>query len=434
MDGIAEKFIMDKFKILALSLNKDEDKIQQDLLVLFKSKESMDRFAKTNQLLVSFNKFPIAVVRVDKQKFAEIRNSPDVGAIEPDDVFFVQLNEVSKIVKTKIIANSFFGFSGKNVVVGLVDTGLDKEHPDLRGQIISCENFTDETDDDEVGHGTAVAGIICGTGKASDEAFKGMAPDAKLIMYKLFGKSGTCHFSDFVFCLEEIIADKDKQLPEIICLPFTSPIFGFKSVIMEKYLEYLENLGIILITCAGNFGPDPNSLGYPATSDHVICVGSYNENWNPAFFSSRGTKEWPNSPDLILNGSNIITPAANSTNLGKPYKANNYYSINTGTSLSAGIMTGICAVIKEAFPKITPKEIKEDVLKYCYRISDVDSAEGKGTFDLSTYFAEKKMIIKKPMPFSLLAKNGLKIGVYTMSLLVILLVIIEYYLKVNRGI
>jgi subtilisin family serine protease len=79
------------------------------------------------------------------------------------------------------------GYDGTGVTVGLLDSGADRNHPDLAGQIVASMNFTEgeEPDEDLEGHGTHVASTILGTGAASDGRYKGVAPGAKLLAGKV---------------------------------------------------------------------------------------------------------------------------------------------------------------------------------------------------------------------------------------------------------
>ena len=425
--------IDDNIKAFILQRYEISSEPTQDLLILYRSNETLNEYKKKGLVKFQFNNYPISLSNVNKEQFLALYDDPDIESIEPDELFYLQLNEVSRLVKSSYIHNSFFGFSGKGVLIGLIDSGIDESHPDLANQLIGIHNFTEETNKDFIGHGTAIAGAICGNGNASKGKFKGIALDAKLVLYKLFDKTGTCHFSEFIVCLEEIITDFSSQQIDLLCLPFINPIPSFKSQIIERYLQELNKLGIAIIAAAGNFGPDPNSLGYPATSNWVISIGSYDDRIQPAFFSSRGFSSWPKSPDLIMKGTNIITIKAYYVDFGVEYNPNPNYTIVSGSSISAGIMTGICAIIKEAFPLIKPNELKEEILKHCYRVSNNDKAEGKGTFDLQTYFLNKNMVINNPIPYSILLKSAMKISIYFICALTFLLFLIEYILEKNRG-
>lgn len=79
------------------------------------------------------------------------------------------------------------GLDGTGVRVAVIDTGIDAEHPDLADRIVAQENFTEGEEDDRdlVGHGTHVAGIVAGSGAASDGRFQGVAPGAELLDAKV---------------------------------------------------------------------------------------------------------------------------------------------------------------------------------------------------------------------------------------------------------
>ena len=96
------------------------------------------------------------------------------------------------------------GIDGRGVTVAVLDSGIDKNHPDLIGKVIAEKNFlTDEvTADDLLGHGTMVAGIIAGSGNASDGKYKGIAPGAKLLNVKVIDSKGDGKVSDIIAGIE----------------------------------------------------------------------------------------------------------------------------------------------------------------------------------------------------------------------------------------
>ncbi|TPW17490.1 MAG: peptidase S8 and S53 subtilisin kexin sedolisin, partial [Elusimicrobia bacterium] len=70
------------------------------------------------------------------------------------------------------------GMQGEGTVVGIIDSGIDASHPDLKDRILDYADFTEEGKKDGIGHGTHVAGSVGGSGAASDGQYKGMAPAA----------------------------------------------------------------------------------------------------------------------------------------------------------------------------------------------------------------------------------------------------------------
>ena len=96
------------------------------------------------------------------------------------------------------------GIDGQGITVAVLDSGIDKNHPDLIGKVVAEKNFLEDeiTADDLLGHGTMVAGIIAGSGAASNGKYKGIAPGAKLISVKVIDGKGDGKVSDIIAGIE----------------------------------------------------------------------------------------------------------------------------------------------------------------------------------------------------------------------------------------
>ena len=92
----------------------------------------------------------------------------------------ILVNDSGPFIGTSIPYQS--GYDGSGIIISIIDTGIDLNHPDLDGQIIGGYDFVDndEMPEDINGHGTQVAGII-----ASNGNLKGIAPNSKILMYKV---------------------------------------------------------------------------------------------------------------------------------------------------------------------------------------------------------------------------------------------------------
>src|SRR5699024_10634222 len=100
------------------------------------------------------------------------------------------------------------GFDGAGTTVAVLDSGIDKEHLDLKDNIEKEKNFSaDDTASDLHGHGTHVASIIAGTRAASDGLRKGVAPGASLLNAKVMGKDGKGMESDIIAGMEWAAAE-----------------------------------------------------------------------------------------------------------------------------------------------------------------------------------------------------------------------------------
>ncbi|MDP3792756.1 MAG: S8 family serine peptidase, partial [bacterium] len=130
---------------------------------------------------------------------------------------------------------------GAGVKVAILDTGVAISHPDLKGQVIICNDFTG-TDpfvknscDDKNGHGTQVAGIVAANGGSESKGMFGVAPEAKLIVYKVCANDGTC-FSDDVASAIRRAVDAEAN---IIVLSFGSDIVS--SIINDAVVYATDN-------------------------------------------------------------------------------------------------------------------------------------------------------------------------------------------------
>ena len=163
--------------------------------------------------------------------------------------------------------------TGKGIKVGVIDTGIDYNHPDLKNNyhggfdLVDGDNDPMETKgqaDLQTFHGTHVAGIIAADGK-----LKGVAPDAEIIAYRALGPGGVGTSEQVIAAIEQAIKDK----VDIINLSLGNTINGPDwptSIALDKAVEK----GIIAVTSSGNSGPEVWTVGSPGTSSKAISVGA----------------------------------------------------------------------------------------------------------------------------------------------------------------
>ncbi len=163
--------------------------------------------------------------------------------------------------------------TGKGVKIGVIDTGVDYSHRDLKGNYRGGRDVVDgDTDPMETKglfgqntlHGTHVAGIIAANGQ-----MKGVAPGASIYAYRALGPGGSGTSEQIIAAIERAIADK----VDIINLSLGTNVNGPDlplSLALNKAVEH----GITAVTSSGNSGPNIWTVGTPGTASKAISVGA----------------------------------------------------------------------------------------------------------------------------------------------------------------
>lgn len=255
-----------------------------------------------------------------------------------------------------------FERSGKNVTIAVFDTGIDSTHPELHGKIVESYSFdvkhwealpTSPQDTD--GHGTHVAGLICGKNV-------GVAPEAKLISSLILPR-GVGNLSNFIQALEWAATRPDVQIVNI-----SASIRGCLNQ-MSDLVEDLLTVGLLPVCAVGNDGR--NITCSPGNYKSVVSVGATNRNDRIASFSSSGTLVIDNHqyqvPYLVAPGEAVYSSV-----IGGGYEAWN------GTSIATSIVSGIAALIIEKYPDITVPELREELFSSCKDLGELKERQGQG--------------------------------------------------------
>lgn len=163
--------------------------------------------------------------------------------------------------------------TGKGVTIGVIDTGIDYDHPDLRRNFAGGHDLVDGDEDPMetkgVGlrstlHGTHVAGIIAANGR-----MRGMAPEAKIIAYRALGPGGSGTTEQVIAAIDEAIKDK----VDILNLSLGNDVNG-PDLPISLALNKAVDSGITAVTSSGNSGPNRWTVGSPGTASKAISVGA----------------------------------------------------------------------------------------------------------------------------------------------------------------
>ncbi len=248
------------------------------------------------------------------------------------------------------------GYSGKDVKICVVDTGVELSHPDLAHLQVYFKDFLLNSevpiDHDKQFHGTMVVGILGAKGKV----VSGIVPDAELSIASALGSYSNSGNEDIVsnaikWCVDERKAD-------ILSLSLggaqniESPLEG-QTI---QSVEYALSKGVFVVAAAGNDGGanDDGRVAAPANVPLVISVGALKQNGELWEYSSRGDplagpndapRESPDEkPEVVAPGANIVS----TWNVDS-------YSQSSGTSDATVYVSGALALILEANPNLRPK-------------------------------------------------------------------------------
>ncbi|MDA0788712.1 MAG: S8 family serine peptidase [Proteobacteria bacterium] len=221
--------------------------------------------------------------------------------------------------------------TGKDIVVGVIDTGMDRQHPELRGRVIYSRNHVDHDQDrfDTDEHGTAVAGIIGSTAN-NEVGIVGVAPDVKLMSFKSCWHDRTSrHATCDSVSLMKALMDAIDQQPDILNLSLSGP----DDPLIRRLLRLASDRGIVLLGAKD----DKRYRSFPASMPEVIAVGaSLDEPFPDGGYG------------ILAPGTDVLTTTPGAT-----------YAFKSGSSMATAYVSGIAALIKERQPELNGRQIEE---------------------------------------------------------------------------
>jgi subtilisin family serine protease len=323
---------------------------------------------------------PYLVGEVDYSAVGALAADPNVLSVQADQR--VQPADVESNAQIGAdMAQSKYGETGAGVNVGLIDTGIDLNHPDLSTAMIAGHRFlnqgaiSDADVQDDQGHGTEVAAVITSDGYLAP---LGVAPDAKLVVVKAMSKTGGW-ISDVVSGLDWIVTNNaglsspvrfvNLSLVVSGALPTQCPCSLSAYEALTDAIDTAAAHGVLCVAATGNDGA--SVLRYPACLSTVISVGSTFDQAYPYVPNAAG--DYPTTGTFRATGGstfadcNHVTPVVadqlacfSNRSTCMDFVAPGYCittallgsttaNINTyGTSLSAAQVTGVLALLQGA--------------------------------------------------------------------------------------
>ncbi|MFC9425022.1 type VII secretion-associated serine protease mycosin [Streptomyces sp. NPDC056987] len=267
---------------------------------------------------------------------------------------------------------------GTGVTVAVLDTGVDGTHPDLAGQVLPGKDLIGfgarSGDRSWARHGTAMAGIIAGRGHGSGRAdgVLGIAPESKILPVRVIlegsdparakaraSKGGA---------LAEGIRWAADQGADVINLSLGDDSeSAHPEPAEDAAVQYALSRGAVVVASAGNGGEKGDHVSYPAAYPGVIAVTAVDEYGTHASFSTRRWYATVSAP-----GVDVV--------IADPDRR--YYE-GWGTSAAAAFVSGAVALIRSAYPDLTPAQIKKLVADTARDAptSGRDDARGYGFID-----------------------------------------------------
>ncbi len=270
----------------------------------------------------------------------------------------------------------------KDIVIAVIDTGVDYRHEDLKeniwknerecngikgvdddgnGYVDDCYGWNAVSDNpdpmDDNGHGTHVSGIAAGDGN-NGKGIAGVSWNSKILPLKFMDSSGRGNLSDAIECIEYIV----KNIQKGVNIKVVNASWGGyqKSSSLKEAIEKLKEEDVLFVSAAGN---DKNNNDekpyYPASYriDNIIAVAATDKDDNLASFSNYGK----NSVDVAAPGVDILST----------YPDNNYRYMS-GTSMATPFVSGIAAVLWSENKGYSYRDIKSLIEKNGDKLVSLD--------------------------------------------------------------
>lgn len=385
--------------IAVSELKKYSEKSQQEVLSVLKSAERNNDATdvRCHWLVNAIN------CKVTRDVIYELSAHPDVAAIALDEQHLLFTEVTSRSTEpersmtqniTHVNADDVWdlGYTGKGVVVAMLDTGANTDHVDLKDNLWdggeeypnhgynTYSNSHDVSDGFE--HGTHCAGIICGNGTSGTQT--GIAPDATLMVVKVVADDGSGGASTICAGMEFALEHGADVLNMSLGIPSIIASSATREMLREACVNTME-AGVVAAIAVGNDGqlqityPVPNSVRIPAgcpppwihpdqeanTGGLSCCIAvaavDYNDERAP--FSSVGPYTWqttsyadyPYDPGIGLIRPDVCAPGVSIESCDP--KSNTGHILMDGTSQAAPCVAGIIALMLDKNPDLTPEQI-----------------------------------------------------------------------------
>lgn len=286
------------------------------------------------------------------------RSALDMNGTVPNDALYSRYQWNLPLIET--LQGWNIGRGSQDVKVAVVDTGVDLNHPDLKDNLLEGTNVVAQNSppQDDVGHGTHVAGIISALVN-NNEGVAGMTWYNPILPVKVLDASG----SGSTYAVAQGIiwaADHGAKVINLSLGNYADAQF------LHDAIKYAYDKDVVLIAASGN--DNTERPGYPAAYEEVFAVAATDAKKDKASFSNYG---------------NYIDVAAPGVSIPSTYPDNQYAALS-GTSMASPHVSALAALIRSANPLLKNTEVMEIMRKSAADIGEPgrDKYFGYGLIDV----------------------------------------------------
>ncbi|MHA1986801.1 MAG: S8 family serine peptidase [Promethearchaeota archaeon] len=379
-------------------------------IISFENISKREKFISKNKTLKILNRFdliPSFSAYLTKEQILKFDKDDSIKQIEEDQRLFLSLLEVNEILELDKYKESQISYTGKNVKVGIIDNGIKSDFQAI-SNVSRHQMKKVKRDAREITHGTLMASIIANQFKNAENNFIGIAPDVKFTDFDISTSSNNYNFS----CILEVfdLINKKNIEIDILLISLTTSEASDGKDILSLACDFLVDQGIIIVSPAGNYGPDSYTIGSPSAASKVISFGALTKELLIERFSGKGpTIDERLKPDFCLPGSDVKIPLSDDL------------AVNvTGTSVAAAIGVGLVAIIKDFNADLTYNRLFEILKKTSTDLNLDNFSQGYGMPSLVKTFKNMNLFHEKILPYNILIKKAIKISVEFTILFIIL--------------
>lgn len=291
------------------------------------------------------------------------------------------MDRVKKMLNTQAAYDR--GYLGENIGVAILDTGIFP-HIDLGGRIECFMDFIHGRRNayDDNGHGTHIAGIVGGDGRASNGRFAGIAPRCHFVIIKILDKKGNGNTENVVQAIQWLVCHKEQYRIRIINISIGMVLQAQSQerIRMLKAVEYAWDNNLVVVAAAGNNGPGEHSVTVPGVSRKIITVGCFDDTreqigrsmLKPEYSGRGPTEHCVVKPEVVVPGTNVTSCSSQQ----------GMYTRKSGTSMAAPIISGSIALLLSKYPCFSPAEVKLRLYQRTVDLGLPVSKQGWGMVDI----------------------------------------------------